>query len=135
MQKCSAIGTKKGNKKMKKTVDEILIIDSPALMNRYNRKERRARKDFKSIIDKAIVFDKPLSDGYSTLETFKQTWNSDFNALDDQVKVELANGEVLKGASVVADPDAITLVLDNNAVTKMINDKITTLYFQLKLAA
>lgn len=135
MQKCSAIGTKKGNKKMKKTVDEILIIDSPALMNRYNRKERRARKDFKSIIDKAIVFDEPLSDRYSTLETFKQTWNSDFNALDDQVKVELANGDVLKGASVVASHNAITLVLDNDAVAKMINDKITTLYFQLKLAA
>lgn len=120
---------------MNKVTDEILIINSPALMDRYSRKERRARKDFKKVIDKVIVFDKPLSDGYSTLETFKQTWNSDFNALDDQVKVELANGDVLKGASVVAGPNSITLVLDNDAVTKMINDKITMLYFQLKLAA
>ena len=51
---------------MKKTVDETLIINSPALMDRYNRKERRARKDFKKVIDKVIVFDKPLLDGYST---------------------------------------------------------------------
>ena len=40
MQKYSAIGNKKGNKKMKKTVDEILIIDSPALMNRYSKQKR-----------------------------------------------------------------------------------------------
>lgn len=120
---------------MNKTVDEILIIDALSLMDRYNRKDRRARKDFKKVIDKVIVFDEPLSDRYDTLKCFKHTWNGNFNVLADQVKVELANGEVLKGASVVADPDAITLVLDNNAVTKMINDKITTLYFQLKLAA
>lgn len=120
---------------MNKTVDEILIIDTPSLMNRYNRKDRRARTDFRKVIDKAIVFNEPLSNRYDTLECFKHTWNGNFNVLADQVKIELANGEVLKGASVVADPNAITLVLDNNAVTKMINDKITTLYFQLKLAA
>lgn len=135
MQKHSAIGTKKGNKKMNKTVDEILIIDAPSLMNRYNRKDRRARTDFRKVIDKAIVFNEPLSDRYNTLECFKHTWNGNFNVLADQVKIELANGKTLKGASVVADSDAITLVLDNDAVTKMINDKITTLCFRLKLAA
>lgn len=120
---------------MNKTVDEILIINAPALMDKYNRKYRRARTDFRKVIDKAIVFDKPLPDGYSTLECFKHTWNGDFNVLAGHAKIELANGETLKGASVVAAPDAITLVLNNDAVTKMINDKITTLYFQLKLAA
>ena len=120
---------------MKKTVDEILVTDNPILTNRYNRKERRARKDYKSVIDKMIVFDEPLSDRYSALECFEDTWHGDFNVSYGQVKVELADGTAMNGASVVAGPDTITLVLNNDAVKKMINDKITTLYFQLKIAA
>lgn len=57
---------------MQKVVDELLIIDQPVLVNKYNRKERRARKEPKNIIDKIIVFDDPFPNSYNTLENFEQ---------------------------------------------------------------
>lgn len=119
---------------MKKTVDEMPIVGL-ALADRYNRKERRTHKGFKNVVDKVVTLNEPFPDKYNALNHFEQSWNGNFKASDGQTKVELANGTVLEGASVVISHGVLKLTLDKNAIVKMINGKITTLYFQLKLAA